>query len=302
LLYLTVAIPTFGREQILLESLTAILALKAVSWELLLVDQTPVHEAAVERQLTSWQAQGQLRWIRQSLPSITMAMNRALQEASGSHVLFLDDDIRPDPNLLAAHQSAIANHPTSLIAGRVLQPWHKGDPDPESGPFQFNTLKPRRIYEFMGGNFTLPRNEAIAIGGFDEQFVRVAYRFEAEFAYRWCRAGYSIQYEPKALIHHLMAVRGGTRSYGKHLTTAQPSHAVGRYYFLLRTRPLLSALSASACALILSVRTRHHLRGPWWIPFTLLAELRGLLWALQLHRRGPRLIQAQSLQIQQSGA
>jgi len=36
------------------------------------------------------------------------------------------------------------------------------------------------------------------------------------------------------------------------------------------------------------VATRHHLRRPWWIPLTLIAELRGMAWALALFLRGPK--------------
>lgn len=298
---LTVAIPSYGREQVLLNSLSALIDLRAINCELLLVDQTPAHEPAVEYQLQQWQEQGHLRWIRQSPPSITAAMNRALLEAKGDHVLFLDDDIQPDPELLRAHQSAIACHPAALIAGRVLQPWHGGRPDPDGSSFAFNSLKEQQLNEFMGGNVCIPCSEAIALGGFDQNFVRVAYRFEAEFAHRWLTSGHSIHYEPLALIHHLKAERGGTRSYGQHLTTAQPSHAVGRYYFLLRTMPLLAALVASASALARSVRSRHHLLRPWWIPLTLLAEFRGLVWALRLHSRGPKLLNRHALPRIQQG-
>ena len=38
------------------------------------------------------------------------------------------------------------------------------------------------------------------------------------------------------------------------------------------------------------VATRHHLRGPWWIPITVAAEFRGMWWAMRLHRAGHRLI------------
>ena len=149
----------------------------------------------------------------------------------------------------------------------------------------FNSLRPQPLQEFMGGNVCIPRQAALALGGFDQNFVRVAYRFEAEFAHRWRQVGHAILYEPEALIHHLRAERGGTRSYGKHLTTLRPDHAVGRYYFLLRTLPFAAALRSAAGEWFRSVRSRHHLRHPWWIPLTLWAELRGLAWALRLHSR-----------------
>ena len=287
-IHLTVAIPTYGRDQVLAESIEALLKLEAEPWELLVIDQTPRHTPAVELLLRTWQSEGRLRWIRQSPASITAAMNRALLEAQASHVLFLDDDILPDAGLLMAHQQAAAHHPHTMIAGRVLQPWHRGAADPDDAAFGFNSTSPRPLQEFMGGNVCIPRKQALALGGFDRNFVRVAYRFEAEFAHRWRKAGHGIYYEPAALIHHLKAERGGTRSYGQHLTTLRPDHAVGRYYFLLRTLPPRAALGAAAAAWLRSVRSRHHLRHPWWIPLTLTAEMRGFLWARRLHAGGPR--------------
>jgi hypothetical protein len=38
------------------------------------------------------------------------------------------------------------------------------------------------------------------------------------------------------------------------------------------------------------VRTRFHLRHPWWIPVKLLGELRALVQALSLSRRPPLLL------------
>ena len=291
MIVLSVAIPTYGREQVLIDSIESLLALDPPPEELLVIDQTPDHEPSTEAHLQDWDQQGRLRWIRLKQPSITAAMNRALLEAQGQRVLFLDDDIIPSPGLLHAHLEAHRHWPGALIAGRVLQPWHQGQPDAETAaPFRFNSLQPRPCSEFMGGNFSLPRQMALDLGGFDENFVRVAYRYEAELAYRWRQAGLSIRYISEALIDHLQAQRGGTRSYGQHLTTTRPDHCVGSFYFRLRTQPLLPALLGCLRDLLRSVITRHHLRRPWWIPLGLLAQLRGLAWALRLHYSGPALV------------
>jgi glycosyltransferase involved in cell wall biosynthesis/GT2 family glycosyltransferase len=288
---LSVAIPTYGREQVLITSISALLALDPPPEELLVVDQTPQHDPITESQLSAWQQQGKLRWIRLSRPSIIAAMNLALQEARGEQLLFVDDDIDPSPQLLTAHLEAARQWPGALIAGRVLQPWHRGQADTEATtPFAYNTLSPRSCADFIGCNVSMPRQQALALGGFDANFVRVAYRYEAEFSHRWLRAGHPIRYAPDALLHHLQAERGGTRSYGRHLTTLRPDHAVGRYYFQLRTRPLPAALAGCTAGLLRSVRTRHHLSHPCWIPLTLLAEARGFLWALRLHLGGASLL------------
>jgi glycosyltransferase involved in cell wall biosynthesis len=288
---LTVAIPSYGRNQVLVETIDALLALDPQTVDLLLVDQTPNHDDITEAALRLWQQEGRLRWLRLQKPSITMAMNVALEQAVGERVLFLDDDIIPDPYLFKAHVMAGQHTPEALLAGRVIQPWHTDGPETEDKqPFTFNTLQPRDCLDFIGCNFSLPRKLALSLGGFDNNFVRVAYRYEAEFAFRWRQAGYPVRYEPSALIRHLKAERGGTRSYGEHLATVKPDHAVGRYYYRLRTESLAPALTGSLFDLVRSVRTRHHLRHPWWMPLTLLAEIRGLFWALRLHSKGPALL------------
>ena len=287
---LSIAIVTFQREQVLVDTIAALLALDPQPLEILVIDQTPSHTEAVQHQLQAWHQTQQIRWRHLSPPSITAAMNRALWEARSDRVLFVDDDVIPTPALLSAHIDAAERCPGALIAGRVLQPWHQGEADLEAlTPFRFNTLTARTPSDFIGCNVSIPRDAALEIGGFDENFVRVAYRYEAEFAQRWRQAGHPIRYEPEALLHHLHAGGGGTRSYGNHLTTTRPHHAVGRYYHHLRCHRLLSALGLSVASLAASVRSRHHLRHPWWIPLTLLAELRGLAWALRLNCRGSQL-------------
>ena len=140
----------------------------------------------------------------------------------------------------------------------------------------------------MGGNFSLRRGEALALGGFDENFVRVAYHFEREFADRWRASGRKIRFNPHAAIRHLKAGAGGTRTYGEHLTTLYPGHSVGAYYYLLRSQLDERRVRAFLWRPFHSIMTRHHLRRPWWIPVTLVAELTGMLWALALYARGPR--------------
>ena len=283
----TVVIPTYRRESVLLDTLAELLALESAAAEILVIDQTEQHEAGTEARLGQMHAQGQIRWLRSATPSIPQAMNRGLLEAHQAIVLFLDDDIRIEPDLIAAHVRAHDRHADVLVAGRVIQPWEEGVDLPADGPFRFAGLRPAWIEEFMGGNFSLCRATALALGGFDENFVRVAYRFEAEFAFRLRQAGFRILFEPEACLHHLKA-GGGTRTFGNYLTTAKPDHAVGAYYHALRTGSGLGRWRLFASRPLRAITTRHHLRRPWWIPATLIAEVWGMLWAIRLAVSGPR--------------
>ena len=284
---LTIAIPTYGREGVLIETLEAVAAC-AGGAEILVLDQTAVHTAAVAAALEALVAAGKIRHIRLARPSIPCAMNAGLRLAHGNIVLFLDDDIRPEPGLVEAHLSAHRESEVHLVAGRVLQPWQEGVDFSRDHTFHFASTQPADIDDFMGGNFSVRRDMALDLGGFDENFVRVAYNFEAEFAYRWRRAGYRIRYAPDATIHHLKAGSGGTRSFGEHLTTVRPDHAVGAYYYQLRTWRGWQSFSAMLARPARAIMTRHHVMRPWWIPVTLAAEVGGLVWAMRLAAAGPR--------------
>jgi GT2 family glycosyltransferase len=289
---ISIAIPTYRREQTLVDTLAALLALERRAQEILILDQSETHKAATEQKLLELHRAGAIRWLRLETPSIPQAMNRALVEAGAPIVLFLDDDIIPDTNLVEAHATAHRRFPGMLIAGRVIQPWDEGKDYSHDAHFHFACPVPQTINEFMGGNFSISIANALSIGGFDENFVKVAYQFEAEFAHRWRSNNGCIYYEPKAAIHHLKVSVGGTRTFGEHLTTIKPDHAVGAYYFTLRTTTGAARVRDVLSRLFMSIRTRHHLRRPWWIPITVYAELRGLLWAHTLAKRGPSYVNA----------
>lgn len=282
---LSVVIPSYERGGVLLESLRQLIELQHPADEIIVADQTLEHPAGVEQKLAEMRDAGSIRWLRLTQPSIPHAMNVGLCQATSDRVLFLDDDIDPDPGLVEAHRDATSSH--ALIAGMVLQPGEVPCEPVAGGGFRFSSNQPALIREFMGGNFSIGRTTAIALGGFDENFIGAAYRFEAEFAFRYCAVHGPICFQPRAIIHHLQLASGGTRSHGHHLHTVKPTHSAGAYYCLLRTRQpgwLLQFLWRP----IRSIRTRFHLRHPWRIPPTLLAEVRGMLLALRLAAGKPK--------------
>jgi len=288
---ISVVIPTYGRNKVLTETIDAVLRLNAPPTEIIVVDQSARHCKQTDRQLGLWQEEARIKWMRLLEPSIPRAMNQGLLAAKNELVLFLDDDIIPSASLVMAHQEAHFKYAANLIAGRVLQSWHNGAPDSAGTPFGFNSLESHETCEFMGGNFSVVREEALKIGGFDENFVKVAYRFEAEFAHRWRVSGRRIWYESSALIHHLKVSDGGTRAFGDHLRSVGPAHTVGAHYFLLKTGGLKS-LPGVIIRIVRSVKSRHHLMQPWWIPVALISEVLGLVWAAWLVILGPRHLQS----------
>ena len=283
---ITICVPTYERGQVLMATLEVLVG---QAGELLVVDQTPSHDLQVANRLESWDRAGALRWIRLARPAIPQAMNEGLRQATRRVVLFLDDDIAPAINLVAAHAAAYVDDSIWAVAGQVLQPGevalspraYTRDGFGAFLDFPFSSNEPATIENGMAGNLSVRRDRALAVGAFDETFEGVAYRFETEFCRRLCRAGGKIRFEPVASIHHLRAPRGGTRSRGSHLTSSSPAFGVGDYYFALSD----GSWAAWTYALRRpwrEVATRFHLRHPWWIPVKLLGEARAFARAARL--------------------
>ncbi len=296
---ISIAIPTFGRDEVLLDTIQGCLEQSPPAGEILVVDQTPIHTSSTERVLADWHRTGHIRWHRLKKPSIPAAMNHALLHAAKPLVLFLDDDIVPAPRLVSAHALAYDSPTIALVVGQIIQPWQQPldvtrppDRDPLRADFEFPFHSTRRaeLQNAMAGHMSVVRDRALSVGGFDENFQGTAYRFETEFARRICRAGGRIVFEPSASIRHLRAARGGTRTHGNHLASASPNHGVGDYYFALLNGRGAEGLRYIARRITREICTSFHLRHPWYIPVKVLGEIRALCWAWQLRRCGPALI------------
>lgn len=298
----SIAIPTYGRDEVLIDTIRACLHQREPAGEVIVIDQTPEHAPAVTEILRRLHAEGRILWERRSTPSQPAALNHALRIATRPLVLFLDDDIVPSDGFIAAHAAAHAHHPdASAVVGQILQPGEaatalngrprvtglRADLD-----FPFSSDAPAWVANVMSGNMSAKRDRALAVGGFDENFTgAVAYRFDTEFGRRLMAAGGRLLFEPAAGIRHLRATRGGTRSEGTHLTSASAAHGVGDYYFALRAGSGSEALRHLIQRPIREVSTRFHLRHPWYIPVKLLGEIRAIYHAIRAAARGPRFIE-----------
>jgi GT2 family glycosyltransferase len=284
---ITVAIPTYNRGVIVAETVRRLLELDPPPEAIIVVDQS-VEE---NKPLAEWHRQGRIRLIRLVKPSIPHAMNVALLAATTPVVLYVDDDVEPAPGLIAAHERAHSDESVWAVVGQILQPgeepqhFERPEDDLE---FHFNHDTGCFVANVMAGNLSVKREHAIDAGGFDENFVGVAYRFETDFALRLVAAGGKVWFSPEAGLRHLKLASGGLRSYGDHRSSPSPAHSAGDYYFAMHHRPPL--LRYALRRLRRNIVTRYHLTHPWTIPTKLIGEVRGWLLARRLARGGRRLI------------
>lgn len=137
----TVAIPTFKRNEHLVELLPLLIdqagqaaANGPYNVRLLVIDNDPEGGA---RQ-TVWEAGGEaVQCVSEPTPGLSAVRNRAIAEAEGSRLLaFMDDDGRPCTGWLVGLLHTWADTGAAAIAGRVLEEYEVA-PDPwiEAGGF-----------------------------------------------------------------------------------------------------------------------------------------------------------------------
>lgn len=286
---ITVAIPTFNRGALVVETVERLFALEPPPGAIVIVDQSPQINEGLER----WNREGRIRLIRLDAPSIPHAMNEALLAARTPLVLYLDDDVDPSSGLVAAHVRAHDDPRAWAVVGQVLQPGEKAEhfvQPADDLEFHFNHDTGRFVANVIANNLSVKRERALAIGGFDENFTGAAHRFETDFSFRIVAAGGRVWFSPEATLRHLKLATGGLRSYGDHRSSPSPAHSAGDYYFAIHHRRPFWRYALTR--LRKNVATRYALRHPWMIPTKLIGELRGMLLAGRLARNGRRLLLA----------
>ncbi|AEJ40734.1 Glycosyl transferase, family 2 [Sulfobacillus acidophilus TPY] len=217
----SVVVATYNREEVLLETVADLLQQSYTDREIIVVDQSPTHEAATRRQLTDWHQQGRIRWVRLESPGLTRARNYGISLSQGEYVVFVDDDVRIlDQDFLRHYVTCFQETGAAAIAGRVLEPDRPplrvkrrigdlgffGQREPGfgsdwSGP----------AYSVRGCNMAFRRTVLDEVGGFDEGFTRSAFREDTDVAWRIRERGYAIWFCHTAWLYHLSAPSGGTR-------------------------------------------------------------------------------------------
>ncbi|WP_412062213.1 glycosyltransferase family 2 protein [Rubrivirga sp. IMCC45206] len=209
---ITIAVCTRDRAEILGEALAALLAEVegGAGVEVLVVDNgstdgTAALLAGVEG----------VRAVREPVPGLSAARNRALAASDADWIVYLDDDAFVWPGWLAALREAIA-HDGVVLAGGPIEPRFPTPP-----PAWFDPASVRRTFGpegplpdaaarrgFSGGNLAVRRDALAAVGGFDPALGMVAGRLglgeETELAGRLVdRFGNATWHAPAMGVDHL---------------------------------------------------------------------------------------------------
>ena len=120
----TVGITTWNRAALLTQALAAVAEVRIpeeLDWEVLVCDNnsTDATRAVVERAA----ARLPVRYCFEAAQGTSHAQNRLVAEALGTWLIFIDDDIRVEPDWLEEYVRAIRRYPEAACLGGPIGPW-----------------------------------------------------------------------------------------------------------------------------------------------------------------------------------
>ena len=245
--FISVIIPTYGREEALRDSIRDAIAQDYPNFEILVVDQKPSHNEDVQLYLDQVAEAGEIKLFTLDWASLPGARNYAVRRAKGDIMLFLDDDVVLEPGFLKTHAQVYIDKPeVGAVAGRVLDRMKLADAkredaaqaevtegccgnrsenqrviedlppeamDPGIAWYHMDlvhTVKPQRVLTARGCNMSFRREIFYKHSVFfDERFGGSAIREESDFCLRIRKTGYQIWYAPDAELVHLGEESGG---------------------------------------------------------------------------------------------
>ncbi|MCU1306568.1 MAG: putative glycosyltransferase [Acidobacteriaceae bacterium] len=216
---IALAIPTFQREQVLVDVLENVLAQSALPDEIIVADQTPQHDPGTQIFLQRLATSNQIKLLHLPEPSLTAARNEIIKATSCDFIIFIDDDVVLPHDYVARYQKILLTPGIALATGPILPGIVGSNPSEQLERHQASSAgasaqitNSSQIDQWVrGGNFAVRKSAAVEIEGFDENFVGPAHGEEGDFARRLLRNKQLMLFAETLPLVHLKVPYGGCR-------------------------------------------------------------------------------------------
>jgi glycosyltransferase involved in cell wall biosynthesis len=230
----TIAIPTHNRARTLratLDSLRAIALPDDLAVECVVIDNASTDETpGLVEEMANSAPPFPLRRVLEPRQGSSFARNRAVDEARGDFIFFLDDDATADREWLRAMLSALENRALDAACGMVLPRWSVPPPPwlgprlwvklavhdraaLESGSARDNEL----LQNYFSANVGFRRSTFERFGRFREDLGVVGKNpmsgEDTELFARIIARGGKLGFVPDAIVHHLIGAERMTAEY-----------------------------------------------------------------------------------------
>ena len=207
--YFSVVVPTYNRLGRLQHVITALeqQAYPPDAYEVIVVSDGSTD--GTDAYLEAFRSTMRLRWFPQANRGPAAARNAGIQKAHGEYIVFIDDDLVPEPQLLEEHarshreasQDIVVLGPLLTPEGFEMAPWVRWEQEMLMKGYRalLRGDWPASARQFYTGNASLRRSHILDVGGFDEGLRRAE---DVELAYRLASNGLDFVFNMQAAGMH----------------------------------------------------------------------------------------------------
>ncbi len=202
----SIVVPTYNRPERIVACVAALSKqnFPRTEFEVIVVDDGSPQEIAGS--LETFHSQCDLKVIRQNNAGPASARNRGLAEASGEFVAYTDDDCCPEADWLEKLQRNFDEEPRAAVGGRVVNvlrdnPYAIASQLLIDYLYEYYNQRKAAPTFFASNNLAFPRQALQELHGFSTDFPLAAAE-DREMCDRWLRHGYSLRYDPEAIVLH----------------------------------------------------------------------------------------------------
>jgi glucosyl-dolichyl phosphate glucuronosyltransferase len=225
----SVIIPTFNGTKYLSLTVESIIkqSLDKSKYEILIIDNASTDKTKeLSHSLIKKYPKFNIRYIYEPIPGLLSGRHRGTIEANSEILTFIDDDIIADVNWLSAIAVSFSNSSIQIVGGKNLPKYEINPPkwvenlwkdSPYGGKwlgylslldFGNKNMKISPLYVW-GLNFSIRKKTLLDCGGFNpDTYPKYLQKYQGDgetgLSYKLIENGILAEYQPKAIVHHII--------------------------------------------------------------------------------------------------
>jgi len=222
--YFSIIICTRNRAALLRKSLASIKEIDYPEddFELLVIDNNSSDDTKTLVQGFSKNASLAVRYIFEEKAGLSPARNTAIRNAKGRYLIFTDDDMLVEKNILNEHRKVSEKYGARVVQGSIDLVFPAGRPSWLNNNLAKWLCKTsydgegEADIDLIGGHMAFRRDIFEKFGGFKENLGKGApggWGEDAELGRRLASSGEKIFFAPAAKVHHIITPDRATKRY-----------------------------------------------------------------------------------------
>jgi len=223
---MSVIIPTHNRPDLLRNTIKSVLEQNFENYEIIVVDNACSQDTEkIARSFAIDLHQRSVGYICEPHPGLHNARHAGARAAKGDILLYIDDDVVADKDLLIETFKYYEDPSVGCVGGKILPKWEIEPPDwIKSFPKWYLSILddedgPKEVQWLYGCNFSIRRELLFNLGGFNPDAFGDRklwwYRGDGEIGLlrKVHHAGKKVLYNPKAIVWHFIPCARMTAEY-----------------------------------------------------------------------------------------